>query len=232
MEKYLKATPLLDYNHPQIAALVDHRNWQTLEPADRVRAVYNFVRDEILFGYNVDDAIPASAVLADGYGQCNTKATLLMGLLRAVGVPNRIHGFTINKALQEGAVTGFWYRMAPQNILHSWVEVYVAEQWFFLEGVILDLPYLQALQRKFMDCPPNFCGYGAYTEDFTNPQVDWNLNHTFIQEKGINQDFGLFDSPDDFYREHRQKMSGLKRFLYRTYVRHVMNRNVARIREA
>lgn len=41
------------------------------------------VRDDIVFGYNIDDEIPASKVLADGYGQCNTKGTLFMALLRA-----------------------------------------------------------------------------------------------------------------------------------------------------
>jgi hypothetical protein len=39
--------------------------------------------------------------------------TLLMALLRAMGVPCRFHGFTINKALQRGAITGVAYRLAP-----------------------------------------------------------------------------------------------------------------------
>ncbi|MEE9438693.1 MAG: transglutaminase domain-containing protein, partial [Saprospiraceae bacterium] len=91
---------------------------------------------EIRFGYNKSDNIPASKVLSDGYGQCNTKSTLLMALLRAVGIPNRIHGFTIDKALQKGAITGIWYKLAPKNILHSWVEVLINDKWYFLEGVI------------------------------------------------------------------------------------------------
>ena len=49
----------------------------------------------------------------DGYGQCNTKGTLFIALLCAVGVPCRIRGFTIDKKLQS----------APASILHSWLEV-------------------------------------------------------------------------------------------------------------
>ena len=41
-----------------------------------IRDSYNYVRDDVLFGYNIDDGISASKVLADGYGQCNTKGTL------------------------------------------------------------------------------------------------------------------------------------------------------------
>jgi transglutaminase-like putative cysteine protease len=67
--------------------------------------VYDFVRNEIAFGYNAGDELPASAVLADGIGQCNTKATLLMALMRAVGIACRFHGFTIDKPLQKGAIT-------------------------------------------------------------------------------------------------------------------------------
>src|SRR5690606_19872037 len=114
-----------------------------------IKSIYNFVRDEILFGYNQGDTISASQVLKDGYGQCNTKANLFMALLRAVGIPNRIHGFTINKALQKGAITGLWYLLSPKNILHSWVEVYHNGAWYNLEGLILDKTYLTALQKKF-----------------------------------------------------------------------------------
>jgi len=79
-----------------------------LDIVSKVKTIYNFVRDEIKFGNNVSDDISASQVLKDGYGQCNTKATLLMALLRATDVPNRIHGFTIDKTLQKGAITGIW----------------------------------------------------------------------------------------------------------------------------
>ncbi|CAH8720987.1 transglutaminase-like domain-containing protein, partial [Paenibacillus thiaminolyticus] len=55
------------------------------------------------------DDIPASEVLRDGRGQCNTKSILLMALLRKVGIPCRIHGFYIDKRMQKGALTGLVY---------------------------------------------------------------------------------------------------------------------------
>ena len=96
MNNYLKETKILNYSDSTIINLVNSRKWQTLDSVNKVKAIYNFVRDEIKFGYNLSDEITASEVLKDGYGQCNTKATLLMALLRAVGIPNRIHGFTID----------------------------------------------------------------------------------------------------------------------------------------
>ncbi|QRY60472.1 transglutaminase-like domain-containing protein [Sphingobacterium siyangense] len=230
MNNYLKETKILDYSHDSIQKLVNESEWNQLDMISRIKAIYNFVRDEIKFGYNLSDNISASAVLKDGYGQCNTKATLLMALLRATEIPNRIHGFTIDKALQKGAITGIWYKLSPKNILHSWVEILVDEQWYFLEGVILDKIYLAKLQEKNSDCKTTFCGYGAYTDNFKNPPIDWNLNNTFIQDKGINRDFGLFDTPDEFYEQHQQKLNAFERFAFKNIVRHKMNKNVAKIR--
>jgi hypothetical protein len=229
-ENYLKRTDILDFDATIIQSLIRERGWGNSEASEKVKHIYNFVKDEIAFGYNVSDSLSASAVLEDGYGQCNTKANLFMALLRAVGVPNRLHGFTIYKALQKGAINGIWYKLAPENILHSWVEVYVNEVWLNLEGIILDEPYLSALQRMFPDCKTTFCGYGAYTDTFQKPEVEWAMRDTYIQEKGINQDFGLFDTPDEFYSQHHQKLSLVKGWVYKYYVRHLMNKNVQRIR--
>lgn len=231
MNPLLAATPLLDFHHPDIEALVARRGWRALPMHERIGAVYDFVRNDIPFGYNEGDELPASRVLADGLGQCNTKGVLLMALLRAVGVPCRFHGFTIDKALQKGAVTGLAYRLAPRSIVHSWVEVELDGRWLNLEGFILDAAYLGRLQQRFVGARA-FCGYGAATPDLMNPGVDWCGRDTYIQKDGINQDFGVYDSPDAFFERHGSNLSGFKRWLFQRVVRHRMNRNVRRIREA
>lgn len=230
MDRYLKETRMLNYSDERIQRLIKDRKWKNADKFECLKAIYNFVRDEILFGYNVDDSILASQVLSDGYGQCNTKGTLFMALLRACGIPCRVHGFTIDKKLQNGAMTGFVYKSAPKNVFHSWVEVYFEEQWYELEAFILDKAYLTKLQEKNSDCIGAFCGYGVAVKDFKHPVIDFDRNNTYIQSKGINQDFGVYDSPDELLKEHHQEISGVKAFLYRNLGRHLMNRNVRRIR--
>jgi transglutaminase-like putative cysteine protease len=225
----LAATPLLDFAHPSIQALVAQRGWTSLTEFERISAAYAFVRNELAFGYNTADDLLASRVLADGIGQCNTKATLLMALLRALGIPCRFHGFTIDKALQKGAITGIVYRMAPKSIIHSWVEVWFDERWVNLEGVILDSPYLASLQQRFRGSR-SFCGYGAATPDLSCPPVEWSGSDTYIQKEGINQDLGIFDSPDAFHALHGSNLSGIRRWIFEHVVRHWMNSNVARVR--
>lgn len=224
------STALLDFYTEQIQALVHRHAWNTLDDYSKIKEIYNFVRDEIAFGYNLDDAVPASAVLADGYGQCNTKATLFMALLRATNIDCRLHGFTIDKRMQKGAMRGITYLFAPREIVHTWVEVQYRGNWYAMEGLILDRPYLSALQSQFPACTGSFCGYGVGTENFQNPPIDWNENDTFIQKDAIVRDLGLFDDPDRFYEQYRQNLSPLKQYIFQHYARHWMNHNIQNVR--
>lgn len=217
MNRYIQETDMLDYSDIHIQRLIQDKDWLELSDFDRIKAIYNYVRDEILFGYNIDDSIPASKVLADGYGQCNTKGTLFMALLRACNIPCRVHGFTIDKKLQKGAMTGLVYRSAPKNVLHSWVEIFFEDIWYELEAFILDNSYFSKLQQAHIDCVGAFCGYGVAVKDFQHPVIDFDRNNTYIQSEGINQDFGIYDCPDDFLKEHRQEMSVIKAFAYRKF---------------
>lgn len=228
--RYLNSTPLLDFRQPAIQALIEGRGWASATAHERIGLAYDFVRDEIRFGYNQSDDLPASHVLADGIGQCNTKGTLLMALLRALNIPCRFHGFTIDKSLQKGAISGLAYWLAPRDIIHSWVEVWLAGRWINLEGFILDRAYLGALQRRFAAHRGAFCGFGVATPDLQNPPIEWRGCDTYIQKDGINRDLGRYDAPDAFYREHGVNLSGPKRWLFQHLVRHWMNRKVAHIR--
>lgn len=232
MNKYLKETKLLDYNNENIQKLIKNRNWKSLNDYQKIEKIYNFIRDEIDFGYNVSDDIPASKILLEGFGQCNTKGILFMALLRAVNIPCRIHGFTINKKLQKGAMTGIVYKLAPEDVIHSWVEVLYKDKWYELEGFILDKKYLNKLQKKFRNCKNDFCGYGVATKSFKHPSIDWNENDTYIQKEGINKDFGIYNDPDSFFNNHHQNINLLKEFMYKNIGRHIMNKNVRKIRNS
>ena len=230
MERYLRETPLLDFNSPSLSELIMSRGWKQLQANDKIEKIYSFVQNEILFGYNEADNIPASQVFADKHGQCNTKGTLLMALLRACNIPCRFHAFTIDKRLQKGAITGLAYFFAPKNIIHSWVEIWYGEKWINLEGFIIDKKYLHSVQNNFSSIKGPFLGYGLATNNLENPPIDWDGNDTYIQKEGINNDYGVYDAPDIFYEKYGTNISGIKIFLFKTIFRRLMNRHIAMIR--
>jgi transglutaminase-like putative cysteine protease len=227
---YLKTTPMLDFENQQIQTLIESRGWQQLNEYDAIKSIYNFVRDEIVFAYNFDDTLSASQVLVDGYGQCNTKGTLLMALLRALNIPCRLHGFTIYNELQKGAIPSYLFVLAPKRIIHSWVEVFYNEEWLNLEGYILDKKYLSQIQAKFAKEHDDFSAYGVATNCLKNPQIEWQGGSTYIQKQGIADDYGVYDHPDDFYQMYGSNLKGIKRFLFRYLFRFLMNYNVNKIR--
>lgn len=232
LEHYLKVTQLLDFENPRLVRLMEGRGWFTFTEYEKIGAIYDFVRDEIILGYNETDAIPASRVLQDGYGQCNTKSILLMALLRKCGIVCRLHGATVHKRLQKGVISGIAYWLAPREIIHSWVEVFHDNKWISLEGFILDTVYLKALQHRFPEAGNTFCGYAVATSHFKSPRVAWCGEDTSIQKDAIIRDLGVFDSPDDFFVRHGANLGGFKSLLYRHIFRQRINRKVASIRDA
>lgn len=229
MERYLSESTLLDFSSKNVQELINKNKWNQLDNFNKIKQIYNFVRDDIKFGFNASDNMSASKILKDGYGQCNTKTILAMALLRGVDIPCRIHGFTLDKRVQS-ELLGILDKITPTEIIHTWIEVYYEEQWYQLEGLILDKNYLTSIQQKYNNCQSLFWGWGIATKDLQNPQISWNLNNTFIQKEGIIDDLGIFDTPDDFFNQYSQKIGWCKNLLYKYIGRHYINRNVQRIR--
>ena len=232
MEKtgLLKKTKLLDYDDCLIQSLIYERGWRDLPEYDVIGAVYHFVKDEILFGYNRCDTLTASEVLSDGIGQCNTKSTLLMALLRALGIPCRLHGFTVSKDFQKGATSGIVSFLAPSEIVHTWVEVLFQNRWIVLEGVIIDDGFLQSIKQMYPEANGFFRRYAIAVDDFPNLAVSWNGNDTFIQSKAIVRDYGIFPDPDSFFCEHSQNLGVIRTFLYEHIGCRKMTMNIDKIR--
>ncbi|PHS12138.1 MAG: transglutaminase [Kangiella sp.] len=228
--KYLEATKIIDFNEPSIEKLVTERKWERLSDYEKIGKAYHFVKDEILFGYNAEDNLTASRVLKDGYGQCNTKGNLIMALFRKLNIPCRLHGFTIDKPLQKGAIPSYLYFFTPANIIHSWVEVYFQGEWINLEGFIIDPKLLKSVQLKHNNSKGTFSGFGIATKCLAEPNVDWQGKSTYIQKEGINNDFGVYDNPDQFYKFYGTNLSGIRGLLYRYILRHLINLNVRMIR--
>ena len=228
---YLTSTPIINFDHTEIKSLLMDRGWNKLSDFDKIKAAYHFVKNEILFGYNRSDDIPASEVLSDGYGQCNTKGNLLMALFRGLNIECRFHGFTIEKTLQKGAIPTCVFFLAPRYIIHSWVEVKYDNRWVNLDGFILDDKYLSSIQQKFKHVKNEFFGYGIATKCLSSPDTDWQGSDTYIQKEGIHDDFGVYDSPDELYREQGTNLSGIKRWFYQCVIRHIINWNVDKLRK-
>ncbi len=234
-KNYLAPTPILDYESPTIQEVLSELKAEGDIKEQRI-AAYLFVRDRILFGYNPGrDSIPASQVLRDGIGHCNTKSTLLGALLRGLGVPCRFHFFWIDKKVQQGIIPKHIYEYHIKNgVLHAWVEAFTGERWTTLEGVILDQKYLDSA-RKIFPGAKEFERWGISCPDLSTVSTVWDgKSDTFIQKDSIVKDLGIFCTPDDYYVKHGDNLSGMnpiKRFTYRYLISKILTRRVEKFRQ-
>jgi len=89
LSPFLRPTEFIDSDHPKIVAKAVDLTRGCKTDAEKVKALYEFVRDsynEALF-----ESYKASKVLALGGNSCHRRSNLLAALCRAVDVPARLH---------------------------------------------------------------------------------------------------------------------------------------------
>ena len=50
-DKYLRETRMVDFSNPAIQKLIQNMKWKEMGEFERIKAIYNYVRDDVLFGY-------------------------------------------------------------------------------------------------------------------------------------------------------------------------------------
>lgn len=71
-----------------------------------------------------------------------------MALLRATGIPCRLHGSLVIKVFQRSLMPKIMAKLAPSLIVHTWAEVYFNGKWLSLEGAITDKTYICGLKKN------------------------------------------------------------------------------------
>lgn len=87
---FLAADQFVDFHDPGIAACAAALFHPGMDPVQKARAAYEFVRDEIPHSFDCNASVitsRASEVLKHKTGICHAKANLLAALLRSQGIP-------------------------------------------------------------------------------------------------------------------------------------------------
>ena len=127
---HLAATPAIDRDHPAVQAFA-RAHAQGADERARAVALAHAVRDGFRYDpYRIDlspHGMRASTVLANGYGWCVPKATLLTAVARAAGIPARL-GFAdvrnhmSTERMRETMKTDLF-------IWHGYTELWLAGAW-------------------------------------------------------------------------------------------------------
>ncbi len=222
---------LADYDHPTIKELSARLTQSEKTARGKLDRIFHYVRDDVRFGFPLDgDFVKASDTIRLGYGQCNTKATLLLALCKAAGIPARIHFSLISKDIQKGFFTGLAYWLMPREISHSWIEVEIEGRWRRIDTFINDKTLFDAAKAKIKRLGWSV-GFSVALDD-GEASANLDLDHEVYQQMAaVTDDHGTWDDPSAYYESenYRNRPDGFRMWVYRHLIGGV-NRRVEAVR--
>jgi Transglutaminase-like superfamily len=228
---FLAATRYIDAGHPAIVAAAERATAGADTDMERAVRLHDLVRD-MPFGWApAFDEQKASEVLASGLGFCNTKSTLFAALLRASGIPARLHFAGISRRSLRGLIT------PPTTYVdHSWTEVLLDGRWIATDSYNVD-PALHRAALARLRSENAQIGYGAHINGTCHWDGRSNSFSQFVDDGTVpdlsDADFGIHADIGAFYASGvgHNRPNPISRFAIRMLIIGA-NRRVRRLRDS
>ena len=221
---------LSDYDHPSIRIKAEELTKDKINLQDKFENLFYFVRDEIKFGFpNKWDEVKASETLKYRIGYCNTKATLLLALCKAVEIPARLHAGLIDIQIMQGIFPAFILGRMPDSGGHSWLEVDVGNDWKPVDSYINDKPFYEGALKKLLESS-KVSGF-SISQAKGDSSCEFNFGEKgFVQMGAVVEDHGMWDDFSEYMSS--EKYSGMNRMQLIMYplIAKFSNRNIRNIR--
>lgn len=195
-QRWLSDTPLLQLGHLKVRLLATRLTQLKHTPRQKALSCFAYVRG-LPFGCVTDSTgTTASEVMKNAKGDCHTKGTLLVALLRASGVPARLRFVTLKSDFLYGIMD-----LRGQPVEHAIAEVWVEDRWVAIDSYVPDNK-LALAARVRLGRESLKLGYGMHILG----NVTWDgISHSFAQFALSDKaslplhDWGAFDDPHQFY---------------------------------
>ncbi|MBX3588133.1 MAG: transglutaminase domain-containing protein [Ramlibacter sp.] len=194
--RWLANTPLLQFDLPKIRLLATRLTQLKTTPRDKALACFSYIRS-LPFGCIADSTgTSAMAVLRHGKGDCHSKSTLLLALLRAVRIPSRMRFVTLKPDFLYGIIdTG------GQPLEHAYTEVLLDGTWQAVDSYVVDVRLAVAAKSR-LAMEGRKLGYGMHVDG----AITWDGHGHSFGQFTVNDpdsmplhDWGAFDDPYQFY---------------------------------
>lgn len=128
MERFLCSSHYVDFPAENIQACIRDLFPKGMEPVEKIRTAYHFVRDDITHAFDAHAKVvpvTASEVLYHRTGICHAKANLMAALLRSQGIPT---GFCFQRITYMAEDESYGY------CTHAFSAVYLDGRWLRLDA--------------------------------------------------------------------------------------------------
>lgn len=226
---WLGPSPLLDLEDPKLRLRVRALTQLCKTEREKALAVYGFVKRMPIARLFKLRAATAREVLEAGRGDAWDKATLLVAMLRAAGLPARLRWLSVHGEMLRGLVTGAGGAVRPL------VETWLNGRWARTDTYIFDAAYMAAARQRLRDSGWTR-GWGIHVDG----AMIWNgYDDAFVgggpiaEDSMVLADLGVYHDPLDFMRSRsfRERYGRIARMLHRNVFAPVVQRGIRRLRE-
>lgn len=203
MDQYLTPTRFIDSDHPAVRQFAASVTLGAVSDADRVRALFDEIRDGIRYDpYRVDlrpEAMTASAALERGYAFCVPKAALLAAGARVLGIPSRV-GFA---DVRNHLATPKLLQLMETDlfVFHGYTELFLNGTW-----VKATPAFNRTLCERFDVAPLEFDGVHDAMLQPCNLRGDRYME--YVHDRGVFADLPLQDIIAGFQEHYPTLMAG------------------------
>lgn len=224
LQDWLHETRQLDLAHPRLR-ITAHKLTQRLQtlPA-RAAALQDFVRRMPYSACRRPAHARASEVLAQGRGDCHSKAVLFTALCRAAGLPARMQFLRVRADHLAGIL-----QERPEAITHAVAQVHVEGRWVSTDGYVVD-PILFVRAKQLLEGSERDSGWGLVREASSY----WDGKSPCLQQfrwDDVLVSYGVFDDVQEFVQHGMPREAGWLASMQQVLRVHRLNRRVARMRK-
>ena len=197
---WLAETEVIDWRDPSILRATEAAVADAEGPRERAVRIHDFVRDRVRCGWQPRFyEVRASEVLAAGVGYCNTKSSLFVAMLRAAGIPARVHFVDVDASILLGVIDP-----GTSHVDHSYTEVWLDGRWVRTDSYIVDLP-LAERGRARLAAEGGVLGYGVHSAGTSTWDGRRDAFSQFVDDGSSpdfhRTDFGVHADVMAFYRD-------------------------------
>ena len=195
-DEFLNSTALLDLEDSRLRLRARSLTQLCESESDKAVAIHNYVK-RMPFERRLKLRLrTAREVMDAGAGDASDKATLLIALLRRVGIPARIRYIELRNETMRGLSS------STENAFRPLAEVWLDGDWVRTDSYIFDVAYMAAARQRLKDLDWER-GYGIHR----NGHSVWNgAQDAFVggaateDDPMVVQTLGVYDDPMQFMR--------------------------------
>ena len=227
--QWLGSTQLLELDDPKLRIQALRITQLASSATQKAVFIHDFVKSLPFGCVAAFDHVPAAAVLRAGRGDCHTKGTLFVALLRAAGVPARLRFVSLSSKFLAGIID-----VTQESITHAVGEVYLSGRWVQTDTYVTDKQFEMRALRKLAEVDLRVgLGIHVNADRYWSGQKDSHAQYSYKDPSSLPlEDLGVAHDPKYFYSDgpKQERQLGWTKRLKWLLVATVVNHRVGKIR--